>query len=319
MTVESLGDFRYNKLWNLFHDCPYSEHAPPLAKGSAKRWAHVAIPRMLLASVTFTPYIDHEEAELVAVAEAHLGTLLKNGQIYSNYVTGWRNGSFTAYVHLSHRKASENRYLSQWGQKTLASVVRQFGAEPVWEMLDDEASARGVTSKSARSLYLFAHFLHIASPVFHGGRGVSLPLHLLPISDRLREELFDWGESCRCHDRIFLEGGALEIAAYEQLAAHDSELVTHGRMLAADLETATGIPSYCYLLRHWGHDTDEDDRLCPSCGNPWRVDKSPMPSREPFHQFHFRCEPCRLVSHRGVVFGDKNHWKIGMPNVKPAE
>ena len=265
---------------------------------------------MLLASVTFTPHIDHEEAELVAVAEAHLGTLLKNGQIYSNYVTGWYHGTFQAYVHLSHRHAADNRYLSQWGQNTLASVVRQFGAEPVWEMLDDQVSVRGVTLKSAKSLYLFAHFLHIASPVFHGGRGVCLPLQLLPIPDRLREELFDWGESCRCHDRIFLEGGALELPAYQQLAGHDSELLKHGRELAADLEHATGISSYCYLLRHWGHETDEDNRPCPSCGKSWRAAKSPMPSREPFHQFHFRCQACRLVSHRGVVFGHNDHWQI---------
>lgn len=274
--------------------------------------------RMLLASVTFIPHTDHEEAELVTVAEEHLGTLLKNGQIYGEYVTGWCEGAYQAFVHLSHRHAADNRYLSQWGQKTLASVVRQFGDEPVWEMLDDEASARGVTTKSAKSLYLFAHYMHVGSPVFHGGRGVPLPLQLLPICDRLREELYDWGESSRCHDRLFLEGGALERPAYEQLAKQDSDLVQHGRQLAAELQTATKIPSYYYLLRHWGHPTKEDQRPCPSCGNPWRAEKSPLPSQSPFHLFHFRCEPCRLASHRGVVFEDNELWKIGMPLTEPT-
>jgi predicted nucleic acid-binding Zn ribbon protein len=267
---------------------------------------------MLLASVSFIPHVDHEEAELVAVAEAHLGTLLKNGQICGRHVAGWSQGAYHAFVYLSHRNASDNRYLSQWGQQTLASIVRHFGAEPFWEILDDEVSQRTATWKSAKSFYLFAHFMNVASPVFHGGRATPLPLHLLPVSERLREELYDWGESSRCHDRVFLESGALELPAYEQLASPHGELAKHGRVLATDVETATGIPTYLYLLRHWAHPADEDNRPCPSCGRPWREKKSPMPSKEPFQLFHFRCETCRLVSHRGVVFEDNEHWKIGM-------
>ena len=267
---------------------------------------------MLLARLSFIPHVEHEEAELVAAAEAYLGTLQKNGQICGANVTGWSEGIYRAYVQLSHRNAAELRYLSKWGRKNLASVKRQFGAEPVCEILDDEAPARSPTWKSAPTLYLFTHFLHVASPVFHGGRGKPLPLQLLPVSERLREELFDWSQSCRYHDRIFLESGALELAAYDQLANPGSELIQHGRELTRELETAVGKPGYVYLLRHWGHPDDEDDRPCPCCGNPWRDPGSPMPAREPFHKFHFRCEPCRLVSHRGVTFEANKNWKIGM-------
>ncbi len=269
---------------------------------------------MLLASVSFIPHFDHEEAELLTVAEAHLGTLLKNGQICGNYVAGWSDGAYTAWVYLSHRKAADDGCLSKWGQKTLASVKRQFGCEPIWEILDDEAAARTPTLKSAKSLYLFAHSLKMDSPVCHGSRGTSLPLPLLPISDLLREELFDWSESCRCHDRIFMESGALELASYQQLANARSELAKHGRELTRALETALGKPCYYYLLRHWADPRNEDDRLCPSCGSVWRDPQSPMPSKEPFHRFHFSCTDCRLVSHRGVIVEDNDNWKIGMFN-----
>ncbi|MEZ6129310.1 MAG: DUF2310 family Zn-ribbon-containing protein [Planctomycetaceae bacterium] len=268
---------------------------------------------MLLAKISFIPHMDHEEAELVAVAEAWLGTLLKNGQICGNHVTGWTDGIYIAYVRMSHRKAGEHRYLSEWGRHTLAAVIGQFGAEPVWEILDDEVAARRPSWKSARSLYLFTHFLHIDSPVFHGNRGTSLPLQLLPTSERLREEIFDWSESCRFHDRIFLESGALELPAYEQLANPASELMSRGRELAKAVETATKKPTYVYLLRHWGHLEFEDIRPCPKCGGGWRDPDSPMPSKEPFCRFHFRCESCRLVSHRAVAFEQNEHWKIGVP------
>jgi hypothetical protein len=274
---------------------------------------------MLLARVTFCPEFEHEEAELVASAEAWLGTLLKNGQICGNWVTGWSEGVYTAYVRLSHRRAAEGRYLSEWGRQNLATVVRQFGAEPAWEILDDEADARHPSWKSAKSLYLFTHFLHVGSPVFHGNRGTSLPLQLLPVHERLREEIFDWSQSCRYHDRIFLESGALELAAYDQLANPASELMIKGRELAKRLEAKAKKPVYVYLLRHWGHPEKEDNRPCPVCGDAWQASDSAMPSKEPFYRFHFRCENCRLVSHAAVAFENNSHWTIGWPIRKDAQ
>lgn len=267
---------------------------------------------MLLASVSFVPHIDHEEAELLTVAETHLGTLVKNGQVCGNYVASWSEGVYVAFVHLSHRKAAEDRYLSQWGRMSHAEVLRQFGCEPVWEILDENAKARTATWKSAKSHFVFTHSLNPASPVCHGDRGTSLPLPMLPISDELREEFFDWSESCRNHDRVFIESGALEFAAYEQLAHVSSELSQQGRELTRQLEAVTHKPSYYYLLRHWAAPENEADRPCPSCGTAWKVLKSPAPSTEPFHQFHFRCTECRLVSHCGTVTEDNEHWKIGL-------
>lgn len=272
---------------------------------------------MLLASVSFIPHIDHEEAQLVAVAETHLGTLLKNGQICREYVAGWSEGAYVAYVHLSHRTSADNRQLSRWGQKTLAEVKRQYGHEPVWEVFDDEVSARIPTWKSAKSYYLFSHGLTSSSPVFHGGRGTALSLPLLPISDELREDLFDWSENYRSHDRIFLAGGALEMSAFDQLANVNSELCRDGRDLTKQLEAAIEKPCYFYLLRHWAKSEDEDSRVCPSCGEPWRDKRVSAPSLEPFHQFHFRCKPCRLVSHCGVIVEDNENWKIGMYSKPP--
>ena len=266
---------------------------------------------MLLARVTFTPYFEHEEAELVAAAEAYLGALVKNGQICGDHLTGWHDGVFCVYTYLSHRNAASDRYLSKWGRHELASVRRQFGCNPVWEILDDEAAARMSTWKSASSLYLFTHAFDVASPVVHGDRGTPIPLHLLPVSDRQRERLCTWSDSYTCHDRIWFEGAALEMDAYKQLADPDSDVSDKGRTLCREVEDAVKRPVFYYLLRHWGDFETENDRLCPCCGRDWVVASSPAPSREPFRQFHFRCDRCRLVSHRAVAFDDAQHAAIG--------
>ncbi len=275
---------------------------------------------MLLARISFVPHMDHEEAELVTVAEAYLASLLKNGQICGEHVTGWTDCIMHAYVRIPHRDILLPKYHSVWGQQELAAVERQFGAKPEWKILDDDTSARVPTLKSAASLYLFTHGLTNASAVMHGSRGTSIPLPLLPISDLLREELFLWQQSYLNHDRIWLDGGPLEIAAYKELAEPDSQLLSAGRDLCARIEEATGKPTYLYLLRHWGIAAEEETRPCPKCGQEWRDSSSPMPSKRPFRKFHYRCDPCRLVSHRAVAFGDAELAKIGaFPKPDAAE
>lgn len=257
---------------------------------------------MLLARVSFVPHHDHEEAELVAVAEAYLGSMVKNGQICGDYVKGWSEDVLQAYTRLSHRTAAHQRYLSQWGQRHLDAVKLQFGAEPVWEILDDDVSVRVPTWKSASSLYLFTHAMTVDSPVRHGDRGTSLPMHLLPLSDRTREEVFFWNRSYSRHDGLWLDGESLEMPSYEQLADPDSHLSQMGRRVCTEIEEQINKPVYYYLLQHYGTKESAENPKCPSCGKQWQCDDSPMPSKEPFHRFHFRCESCRLVSHCAVAY-----------------
>ena len=266
---------------------------------------------MLLARVTFTPLFEHEEAELVAAAEAYLGALAKNGQICGDHLTGWHDGDFCAYAYLSHRNAVTDRFLSKWGRRDRETVRRQFGCDPVWEILDDDAAVRVSSWKSASSLYLFTHAFDLAGPVVHGDRGTAIPLHLLPVTDRQRERLCTWADSYTSHDRIWFESAALEVSAYEQLADPNSDLCDQGRTLCREVEDAVKRPVFFYLLKHWGEFETEKNRLCPGCGQNWVAPSSPAPSREPFRQFHFRCYPCRLVSHRAVAFDDPERAAIG--------
>lgn len=256
---------------------------------------------MLFARISFVPNHDHEEAELVSAAEQFLSALYRNGQIVGESVAGWYDGIYDALVYASHRDALHPRYYSRWVRAALAEIHAGFGADPVCEILDDNVSWPVPTLKSASSLFLYCESLSGTSPVRHGNRGTPVAVPLLPADDGLRDRLCDWQTSYTDHDRIFLGGGPLEIPAYHQLADPFSELMTEGRQLAAEVEQVTGVRVYSYLLRHWGQPEAEEDRLCPGCGQLWRSGSSPYPSREPFHRFHFCCDPCRLVSHVASV------------------
>lgn len=274
---------------------------------------------MLLARISFIPQFDHEEPELTAIAHEYLNALLKNGQISGEYVIGWTEGYLEAYVHAAHRDVLHTKYHSAAGRTAENWVAQQFGLPPETEVLDDDASLPVPTLNSAKSLFLFAASLRDHSPLMHGSRGTPLPLPLLPISDGLREDLFVWQRRFQHAEALWIDTDALEDAAEAQLTAIDSPLMQEARRLAGEVERAVERPVYTYLLRFRGTDrATEGAALCPDCGGSWYAAKGSAPSMEPFYRFHYRCEPCRLVSHVANVFdGERNGNDEASPS--PAE
>lgn len=263
---------------------------------------------MLLAAVSFIPQMDHEEGELVLVAEDYLTALVKNGQIHGNFVSGWVDGVYTAYVHVSHRDAHKADAASQWVRRTKKMVRLQYGVVPDWQIVDDETSLPVPQLSSAGFLYLMTHAVHEGSPVWHGQKGTCLPMPLLPVSDRLKEDLYHWALLCRSYDQIWTMEGPLAESAWHQLSSWDSELYHEAKRLADQLQSETNTPSFVYL---WNDFPDQlatvsdpavqASTACPGCGKDWEVDQQQIPNRVPFRKFHFRCPACRIVSHQPQV------------------
>ena len=113
-------------------------------------------------------------------------------------------------------------------------------------------------------------YVDFLSPICAGSDGRPFPPYLLPLSAREKEAICFWARSCRCHDEIQIDCGALEIPAYKELAAPESVLSQKGRRICRDIEAATDIPTYYYLMRYWGRRDGEASRVCPSCGGPWK-------------------------------------------------
>jgi len=274
---------------------------------------------MFLAQITFGSDggKSRRREELKDAAEWYLACLLKNGQIYGDYLLAWSRGRLLAYVYVGRPDSLAARYHSKWGKSDLHRVVQLFGQPPKCDILEDDVPKRFAPWKRSGSFYLYTNALAAASPLCCGDTGSPIPLYLLPLTQETREQLYFWARAYNHHDNIWLGSAALEIPAYKQLADPKSDLSVTGRKLCAKVERATGKPTFYYLARFWGRVIGEDERPCPLCGGKWHPSRSPdderpfFPYERPFFPFHFRCKKCRLVSNCADVCDDQRHARIG--------
>jgi predicted nucleic acid-binding Zn ribbon protein len=187
-------------------------------------------------------------------------------------------------------------------------VSARCAALPTWRFADDQPESTRSWSDECE-LYVFTHMFDETSPVCSGSDGEPVPLYLLPIDDEGRRTATHWMAQYKRYDHLQLDCGPLEVEAYRQLADPASALASDGRELALEVERATKLPTYYYLLRYWGWADREDERPCPGCGEPWR---NPRPrTAAGMAWFDFRCDRCRLVSHVASSFEDDGHPEIG--------
>ncbi|QQS42114.1 MAG: DUF2310 family Zn-ribbon-containing protein [Acidobacteriota bacterium] len=267
---------------------------------------------MFLARLTFGSDCGkpRERDALEDAAEWYLGALIRNGQIYGEYLFSWHDAMLVVYAHLARPDSLAARHNSEWARKSLDSVVEGFGHPPKCEIIEDDVPKRFPAWKRSDSFYLFTHAFDDKSPICSGDTGRPMPLYLLPLPELTRESIHFWSRSYNYHDYIWLDSAALEMPAYKQLADPTSNLSMRGRELCAEVERATNIPTYYYLKRYWGRNKGEAVRLCPGCGGEWHLSDGVVDER-PFWDFHFRCERCRLVSHRADSYEDERHARIG--------
>ncbi|RYD20625.1 MAG: nucleic acid-binding protein [Verrucomicrobiaceae bacterium] len=252
---------------------------------------------MILANITFGTLRGRNRDELEDAVETYLALLSKGGQICGERFLTWTKGRLNAHVLLAAPQAMSQKSHTEWGRKNLAQIITLFGREPVLKILDDDAGKTSSGWRGAPSLYLFTNFIDWYSPVCRGDGKRPVPLFALPVTDRIKEGLYGWQREYRALDRIWMESGSLEKQAYRQLAGPLSDLSEEGRRLCREVEDATGVPTFYYLMRYWARSVGEEDRPCPGCGKAWR--RPGDRTGKGFHDFDFSCDPCRLVSHVG--------------------
>jgi len=217
------------------------------------------------------------------------------GQIGLEYFIRWIDGKLVCCALVAGLGAAKPRFHSDWGRRDLEKVIEVFGKPPEWIVRDDDSPRRN-TSWKAPTLHLFTHALDHDPPVTRGDNGDGIATFLLPMTGQQKQDITHWKAEYIEHDRIFLGSGPLEIAAYRELADVNSRLSKNGRQLCGQIEQATKIPTFYFLLRYYAHSDGEENRPCPKCGKPWRTSE---PTGAPFYKFRFRCTPCRLVSEEG--------------------
>ncbi len=273
---------------------------------------------MIYCLIKFGVAEDKEKGQIEDLADSYLSSLLKNWQIYDDYYLTWMNNVLTAHVFLARPDSHSFKYHSEWGKKSLSRITEYFKSEPEWNIQDDDVKRRHYNWKSAKFLYVRTHAFDRCCVVFRGNDGHPIPPYLIPITDEDREYLFSWSRSYYHHDHIWLDSGELEIQAYKQLADPNSELMRSGRDFSASIEKATGLPTYCYLMRYWGRNKNENTRCCPVCGGGWSTGIEPE-GKYKFWEFHFRCDNCKIVSHVADSYDDERHARIGEYKIKHSK
>ena len=265
---------------------------------------------MILAQVSFGRCpAGCDPGEMYDSAECYLNYLRQGLQLSDiSPLIAWHDGELIACVALTYPGASHKRKHTKWGREALKALIDITGIEPGWNITDDYASKRNPSWRSADYLYLETHIGDTQSPICHNKRGEPIPGCLLPLDDMTRWDIYSWASTYKNHHNLFLASGVLETQAYHQLAKVDSELSRSGRDACRAIESATGKPTFYYLMRWWGRGDAEADRVCPGCGGQWKTQWIDKPSE--FWQFDFKCNTCRLVSHTSTTT-DKRRASIG--------
>lgn len=269
--------------------------------------------RTNLDSIVTDEKCEDTRYEYENVADSYIGSLDKYGHIFDGYSFGWCNGVLSYYVEASRPDSIEPSQYGEFTNLAYRDAKKKFGTTPTIELLSDQAKEPLPRWEDSSSLYLLATAFGVMGPVKCGDSGDEIPLYLLPVSDRTREKLYFWRNEYQACDRLWLASGALEIPTYKQMADPTSKLSASGRELCQTIEAATGKPTYFYVMRYNGRNSGEETRPCPVCGNAWHTRDRDVLS-EPFHSFHFRCKPCRLVSSvANNVEPNEEHAEIGEP------
>ncbi len=247
----------------------------------------------ILVKIQFGKPLRGEKDRSEDVIDSYLASLQRNGQIFQTSLIKKSGTPLEAYILIPRPNALDKKFSSPWVKKEMLEVIKTFGQEPQFAFLDHSEQKRYSSWKSAPSLYLFMTMFHEGSPVRSTNFSPAIPLYLLPIPVKTRDDITRWVEGYQDHDSLWIGSRALEIPAYKQLADPESELSLEGREYCREIEKATGKPTFFFLMRYYGRRKGEEKRLCPSCGKSWAVKKSVGPKERPFE---FLCKKCRLVS-----------------------
>ena len=251
---------------------------------------------MILIELDFGRGCSLQKDELVDVAETYITSLFRSGQLCGEFLLTWIKGQMICHTVMAGLGADKMRFQSPWSKACLEKVIKAFGRSPVWTIRDDDRPKRN-TSWKAPTLHLFTHAFDWDPPLCRGDTGQPIPTFLLPLEFPLKETIIRWQDEYILHDRLWLNSRSLEIAAYKELIEPTSEMSSDGLEICAEIEKATGVATYYFLMRYYSPDQGEDDRPCPGCGGPWQT---PQPPGSPFQHWPFRCHHCRLVSTSGV-------------------
>jgi len=265
---------------------------------------------MYLAELVFTPTRISRgfKEKLSTAASSLLGSLMHNYQISESEETGWVDGALRVYTYIPRPDSLSIEYFSPWAQEGYDKVRKLCSTDPQFRVLNDDVRKRYPRWQNSGSLVLDLCAEH--SPIFGGKDREPIPPYLLPLDQKIKEELYFLQKTYERYYHIWIRTTVLEIPVWREMADPRSENSTKARELCRIIEEATSLPVYYFLARYWGRGKNEEKRLCPLCGGEWFNGARGM-SRRIIDNCDFICEKDRIISEIGISINDERHARIG--------
>lgn len=235
----------------------------------------------------------------ISAAEKAINQLLEayraNGQVLGReFAVAFNDGEFRVRLLTPENNSLAHKYHSPWVKKALAELTEAKLLAPREKFIGQDINSEVSNTDIPSWQLLYTSYVHMCSPLRSGDNLLPIPLYRIPATfNGDHKRIIRWQSEWQACDELQMAAATkAEFAALEELSSPDSDLFRRGWDLRGRIEYLTQIPTYYYLYRVGGKDlTSEMARPCPRCGSQdWRFDEPLL------DMFHFRCEPCRIVS-----------------------
>ena len=213
--------------------------------------------------------------------------LRRNGHLLDRPMLGWEGERLRMVGTVPHPQALDQCYRSEYVQVWLSKLDEWCQKTPTCDIRKhNEAPTHVGSLEGLEELYInpLENSILRCAP-----DGLGVPLYLLPLHPDERERLNNWQRQFDWVSLLEASCGCLEFECYREMADQHSWLTRQGRAWARRIEETTQLPTYYYLVHHYGR---QGQRPCPLCGEEWLRESGEMG----LDTFPYRCDPCRLLS-----------------------
>jgi len=250
---------------------------------------------MFVTELRFECFADTTIDTVEKAINAFLEALRANGQILGReFAVAFNDGEFRVRLLLPEKTSLANRYHSPWVKVTLAGLTAAKLLAPREKFIGKDINSEVSSTETPSWQVLYTSYVHMCSPLRNGDNLLPIPLYQLPATfNGDHKRIIKWQTEWQACDELQMAAATkAEFAALDEITRVDSDLFRRGWDLRGRIEFLTQIPTYYYLYRVGGESLESElNRACPRCGSHhWKLEQPLL------DMFHFRCEPCRIVS-----------------------
>jgi predicted nucleic acid-binding Zn ribbon protein len=244
-------------------------------------------------SISIKYKLGLDENELWHTFYNVLGQMRENGQTNGRQMNPYiKDNRIYADVWTFTEEALDEKHHSHYVKTAIENIEKLCGNK-----LEIKYSGRGEeelenTCTCTKHDYYVLYYYGDFSPIRCGTCEKFVPLFKLPkLHDNRIYDIMGWVNAYQSCVILDLNCGFGEKWAINQQCKHDSGLSKQGLKIAAKITEVSGVKCYYFLSNYTKRSKIKNkDRLCPSCGGEWHLEK------EKFGYFRHQCDTCLLMS-----------------------